>query len=460
MREGISSVVMLISAMFIFLMLPPQVHALTAKQVFDQVKGSVVVVKTLDARGRVKGFGSGVVLPSGKIATSCGVLEGGVSYQVGLGKEFRRATLYVKDQDKGLCLLNTERLARKPAHLGKAENLTVRAPVYAVGAPRGRGLTFASGIVTQLQGGPPPLIQTSAAIPDGYLGGGLFDGEGRLVGITKHHIDGGRKLTLAMPVEWIADVEPGRKPVVKSPSQKPVVKGPSQIEWRKRADTLEASKDWQGLFDWCQAWTKSQPESDLAWYSLGAASAQLSRYAESVEAFRQALQINPEKAEYWSSLGLSYGKLNRNNDVVNAYREALRINPKEPEYWSNIGAAYSKVNRHDDAIEAYRQVLRSKPGEAEYWFKLGFAYRAINRHTESIGAFRQALQINPEKAEYWSSLGFAYSKLDLHNDALDAYRQALRIKPKEAEYWSGLGFAYSKLNRHNEAIEAYRQSLR
>ena len=91
-------------------------------------------------------------------------------------------------------------------------------------------------LVAQLRGGPPPLIQTTAAISPGSSGGGLFDGEGRLVGLTTFYLEGGQSLNFAMPVEWIGEVKPGRKPVAE---------GDSDIELWKRAGALEAAKDWR-----------------------------------------------------------------------------------------------------------------------------------------------------------------------------------------------------------------------
>ena len=227
---NIPSVLKLIVAVFFLAILPAQVHALTPAQVFDKVKDAVVVVKTLDAQGKVKGQGSGVLLPSGKIATNCHVVEGGASYQVGRGKQLVPATLYAEDGDKDICLLDAKGITGKPAQLGKAAGLKVGDPVYAVGAPQGLELSLSDGIVAQLRGGPPPLIQTTAAISPGSSGGGLFDGEGRLVGLTTLYMEGGQSLNFAMPVEWIGEVKPGRKPVAE---------GRSQTEWLKRAIALE-----------------------------------------------------------------------------------------------------------------------------------------------------------------------------------------------------------------------------
>jgi hypothetical protein len=62
---NMTSVLKLIVAAFFLATLPAQVHALTPDQVFDKVKDSIVVVKTLDAQGKVKGQGSGDSARSG-----------------------------------------------------------------------------------------------------------------------------------------------------------------------------------------------------------------------------------------------------------------------------------------------------------------------------------------------------------------------------------------------------------
>jgi hypothetical protein len=319
MRVNIPSVINSIGAAFILSStLPVSSHALTPDQVFNKVKDSMVVVKNLDAKGRLKGQGSGVLLPSGKIATNCHVVEGGASYQVGRGKQLVRATLYAEDADKDICLLNAKGLTGKPAQLGKAAGLKVGGPVYAVGAPQGLEFSLSDGIVAQLRGGPPPLIQTTAAISPGSSGGGLFDEEGRLVGLTTLYLEGGQSLNFAMPVEWIGEVKPGRKAVAK---------GQSQSEWLKRAATLEDRKDWQGLIDWCRKWTESEPKNAGPWFRLGIAYDELKRYDDAIEAYRQAIHINPEDADTWYSLGLLYYDLGNQTAALDAVRELRRLDP-------------------------------------------------------------------------------------------------------------------------------------
>lgn len=324
---NVPSVLKLIVAVFILATLPAQVHALTPDQVFDKVKDSIVVVKTLDSQGKVKGQGSGVLLPSGKIATNCHVVEGGVSYQVGRGKQLVRATLYAEDGDKDICILDAKGVTGKPAQLGKAASLKVGVPVYTIGAPKGLELSLSDGIVAQLRGGPPPLIQTTAAISPGSSGGGLFDGEGRLVGLTTLYIEGGQSLNFAMPVEWIDGIKPGRKIVAA---------GRSETEWVKRTIALAQLKDWQGLLDWCGKWTKSEPKNADAWFGLGAAYAELNRPNDAIEALLQAVRINPKDATACYGLGLAYSISGNRAAALEAVRELRRLDPKMADELFNL----------------------------------------------------------------------------------------------------------------------------
>ncbi len=414
----------LIVSVFFLSILPAQVYALTPGQVFDKVKDAVVVVKTLDTQGKPKAQGSGVLLPTGKIATNCHVVEGGTSYLVGRGNQLIPATLFAEDGDKDICLLDAKGITGKPAQLGKAADLKVGDPVYAVGAPRGLELSLSDGIVAQLRGGPPPFIQTTAAISPGSSGGGLFDSEGRLVGLTTLYIEGGQNLNFAMPVEWIGEVKPGRKMVAGSRSQ---------TEWVKRAIALENMKDWQVLLDWCLKWTKNEPKNVSAWFFLGVAYDELNHYNEAIEACRQAIRINPEIADVWFFLGLVYRNLKRPNDTIKAFRQVIRINSENALAWFGLGMAYYNLKRYDDAVEAYRQALRINPEYAGVWDDLGMAYYNLKRYDDAIGAFRQAIGIDPKNTDPWIGLGLAYANSGNKTAALDAVRELRHLDPKQAD---------------------------
>jgi hypothetical protein len=356
MRENITSVVGLIAAVFYLATIPIHAHALTPSQVFDKVKDSIVVVKTLDANGNLKCQGSGVLLSSGKIATNCHVVEGGASYQVGRGKELALATLYAEDEDKDICILDARGITGKPAQLGKAVDLKVGVPVYAVGAPQGLELSLSDGIVAQLRGGPPPLIQTTAAISPGSSGGGLFDGEGRLIGLTTLYLEGGQSLNFAMPVEWIDNVKPGRKTPTKEHGQ---------TEWLMYPTALALVMDENEMLDWSQKQINWDSKDSYPWYYLGSAYARLNRYNDAIDAYRQDLRIHPKNGSAWNNLCVAYGKLNRYNEAIDACLQAIRIGHGDSFAWYNVGTAYVLSGNRTAALDAIRELRRLDPARAD-----------------------------------------------------------------------------------------------
>jgi hypothetical protein len=301
------------------------VQALSPSQVFDKVKDSVVVVKTLDANGKAIGQGSGVLLPSGKIGTNCHVVKNGASFLVGGGKQFASATLWGSDEDKDICLLEAVGITGEPAQLGQASRLKVGEPVYAVGAPRGLELSLSDGIVSQLRGGTPPFIQTTAAISPGSSGGGLFDAEGRLVGFTTLYIEGGQSLNFAMPVEWAGEIQQGSK-VLQESNTKAAPKR-SWVDWEIRTAALQAAKNWTGMRDWTLRWTKAQPEDSYAWSRLGDAFTELKRYPEAVDAYRESVRIDPADANARTILAIAYAQAGDRTAALEELRQLRRVDP-------------------------------------------------------------------------------------------------------------------------------------
>jgi hypothetical protein len=354
---------------------PSLAFATTPGQVYESVKDSVVVVKVYDRKGKQTGFGSGVVLPSGDIITNYHVIRAGVGvrYSVGRGKHIVPATFKGGDEAKDLCLLNAPGLVAEPARLGRADKLKVGDPVYAVGAPQGLELSLSEGIISQLRGGGPhPIIQTTVAISPGSSGGGLFNAEGELVGITSLQVKGGQNLNFALPVEWIK-----RIPTVIDqfdPPQKPKTRGDTiarpEDDWENRATALDKAQDWPGMLAHSRRWTQAEPGNVSAWFALGYAYANLGRHREAVEAYQKASRLNPDNLVIWHNLGREYASLSRYREAIGAYREALRIEPDFADAWYNLGATYANSGNRTAALEAVKELRRHDPKEADKLFNL------------------------------------------------------------------------------------------
>ncbi|MFI4929364.1 MAG: S1C family serine protease [Burkholderiales bacterium] len=186
-------------------------HALTAEQVYAKVSPSVWRVVTYDADNLPLGQGSGVVVGTEAMVTNCHVLAKAKRVAVKREKETLDAKLAMWDVKRDLCQLRVVGLKAPAVWVADSKQVAVGQNVFAVGNPKGLELTMSAGLVSSLRrntAGQLVLIQTSAAISGGSSGGGLFDSQGNLVGLTTLGSVSGdaQNLNFAIPAEWVREL--------------------------------------------------------------------------------------------------------------------------------------------------------------------------------------------------------------------------------------------------------------
>lgn len=148
------------------------------------ISASVVQIRGVDPKGQLF-FGSGVVIQKGWVATNCHVVRSGGSYGVFRGDQGFRVTHQKIDELHDICLLEVPELGQKPVRLAAPESLRTGEPLAYLGYPRALGLSYAEGTLLGVRRpGDLSLIETTAFFTLGGSGGGLFDREGRLVGLA------------------------------------------------------------------------------------------------------------------------------------------------------------------------------------------------------------------------------------------------------------------------------------
>lgn len=401
-------------------------YAKTASEIYEQAAKSTVVVGNFDAKGKQQSMGSGVVMPDGDVVTNCHVVKGANRLTVRVGQTERPATLRYSDWDRDVCALSSSGLNAPAATVGSSKTLKVGAKVYAIGAPKGLELTLSDGIVSSLRdldGG--RYIQTTAAISPGSSGGGLYDDNGALVGLTTFYFAEGQSLNFAVPIDWVKDLP---KRTIKTPQATQ-----TSTAWLVKFIDLQSRKDWPAMLAHALQWTKAQPNSDMAWWSLGIVYGNTKQNPLAINAYQHALRINPEFASGWMSLGSAYYNTKQYSQAINAYQQALRINSEDAIAWFNLGLIYVAIKQDFQAISALEQGIRISPEFADAWYALGNAYSDIKQYSQAINAYQQALRINSEDASAWNNLGLAYYDIGDRAKVMEVYRNLRRLDPAGAD---------------------------
>lgn len=332
--------VILVAVVLISVAGPLAAQGKNPEQIFQEVSRSIVTIRALDAEENVTNLGSGVVTAPETVVTNCHVLEGGTRYAVYSGKTRYSGTLRAADADRDLCELQVGSLQapRVALYTGR---LRVGQRVYAVGAPEGLELTISEGLVSsirEIDGA--HYIQTSAPISSGSSGGGLFDVEGRLVGVTAFIIPEGQNLNFALPASWITQL------AARSGSQPTLANRDAVNEkWQSRSTELRATKNWVGLLSTTQQWVRAAPAAVQGWVALGEAYNFVNRPRRAIVAYNQALKLDGDSYEAWLGAGTTYLALNQYDRAVEAAQEALRLRADNVPALLQLGTAFHHQNQ-------------------------------------------------------------------------------------------------------------------
>ena len=177
-------------------------QALTAGQLYEKVAPSVWAVRAIGGGASLQG--SAVVVGPGLAVASCQVVARASVIQIFRQGEAHNVKLERADHERDLCTLAAGDIKGPVLEIGKLADLKVGQRVYAVGNPEGLYLTFSEGQVSGLRAADPRQIQTTAGSAPGSSGGGLFDAEGRLIGIMAGR--SAQNQNLAVAAEWIGQI--------------------------------------------------------------------------------------------------------------------------------------------------------------------------------------------------------------------------------------------------------------
>lgn len=274
-----------------------------------RISMSVVKVRASSANGKTL-LGSGVVVAPDEVLTNCHVTRDAQSITVAKGG--LRFDVYSQkaDMDHDLCLLKTDAMPLQPAALRASATLKPGDPSFYHGFTGGVEAFFAQGKVTALHGlDGSSVIETTAGFSLGASGGGLFDEQGQLLGITTFLAAGHRGAYYAMPSDWLDRLRKHAAKDVGPLSGNPLWDKPeSEQPFFLRVARLAQRGRWDEAAALGFAWTRAESANPGAWLSLGTSLSMLSRDREALPALERAYELSPGDPRTLFQLGMALAR--------------------------------------------------------------------------------------------------------------------------------------------------------
>jgi tetratricopeptide (TPR) repeat protein len=191
-------------------------------------------------------------------------------------------------------------------------------------------------------------------------------------------------------------------------------------------------------------------------------------YSGAIQNYRQAININPDP-RYYNRLAIALRRDNRDQESVEAFNNAIYLDPDYTIAYVGLGSAHVSLERYDDAIAAYSKALELEPGMNQAKIGLATAYTARANRQLNQGQIRQAIETldnaveaHESHAQAYYLLAIAYNRIDQAGAAEENARKAIQYKTRGqrgGEYLE-LGTALRKQGKIAEARAAYQEAAK
>jgi tetratricopeptide (TPR) repeat protein len=207
--------------------------------------------------------------------------------------------------------------------------------------------------------------------------------------------------------------------------------------------------------------------SVLTWFNLANTYADTARarhdtnlFAQSISAFQQCLQVDPNYADAHNNLGMIFQEQGRGNLALDQFQAAVSAKPGSYLYHFNLANALAQANRLDEAIAHFQTAARLNPARPESFTGQGLCYARQGKMEDAAVQFRKVIALAPRDPGAYDHLGNSLGSEGKYDEAIAAFVQALQLNPADCEAEFDLGLTYLHLNRRDDARTHFQAALR
>ena len=184
--------------------------------------------------------------------------------------------------------------------------------------------------------------------------------------------------------------------------------------------------------------------------NIGVALLEQYKYKEAADAFRRALQLEPDLALARINLGIALFNIPDLPAALKELEAASAAAPSAPQPHYVLGLAAKTQNRPEEAIASFQKVLSIDAEDVGANVNLGQLYSAQRKYTEAIAVLRKAVAAEPYNQTALYNLGTALLRSGQREEGQKVITQFQELRQRGTG--TTLGTAYLEQGRYAEAI--------
>jgi tetratricopeptide (TPR) repeat protein/tRNA A-37 threonylcarbamoyl transferase component Bud32 len=162
-------------------------------------------------------------------------------------------------------------------------------------------------------------------------------------------------------------------------------------------------------------------------YALGEHEHAQAQFAQSIESYQRAVEIDPNFAMAWARMGAAFVAIGNQTDgdkaITTAFDLSGRVSDEERLY-IRVQYFLNVTGDLPQAIDTLKQYGQGYPTESVVPTDLSVAYLMLGKFEEAYGQVRKALALSPRSASGYVNGLLALTSLDRFDEAKEMYQKA------------------------------------
>lgn len=206
--------------------------------------------------------------------------------------------------------------------------------------------------------------------------------------------------------------------------------------------------------DYARRASQAAPNDPQLWLLLGYAARLNARYQESVDAYNQALRLNPSSLEGMSGLAQDFSLMGRTEDAGRMLKKTVAADPRRREDTLLLGEILMKSKDYEGAVEWLNKAERIQP-DARSELLLALSYQQLKRMELASHFLDLAKHRDPNNPDIQRSMAGYYRETGAYPDAIAALRSIRNPKP---DVLAELAYTYQLNGKLDDSAKIYAQA--
>jgi tetratricopeptide (TPR) repeat protein len=196
-----------------------------------------------------------------------------------------------------------------------------------------------------------------------------------------------------------------------------------------------------------------------AYRDLGTMAFAAGKYAEALEHFQKAMDLNSEHVDLSFFVGICHNNLGDFEQALEAFQTALVVDPDHLPSRMKLAVVFHNLQLWDSAAITYRSILLQKPEYADIHYRLGLALLGDGKIEDAVTSFENAVSINPNYVDARIKAGIVRAHQGDTQTAIKHLGHVIDRSPNYADVHFMMGLVLEYENRIEAAACALERAV-